>query len=389
MEPGGVKIKLLDGSGTVDLKHLMPDTDRHGTKRIYFRRKGQRKIALKHPPGSPEFMAEYRRAYAGAVVATAPVQKIVRRAGAPGSLRWLIERYFENDGFRQLDDRTRYVRRRILDDICSEPTSAEDPTPIGVLDFAEMPPSAVAAIRDRKAKFPNAANARLKALRQVFKCGIADKQATHNPAAQTSYIRVDTEGFHSWTPAEVRQYENRHPVGTKARLAMALLLYLGPRRSDVVLFGPQHVRDAEDMSEELRAIHPGRWLHYTQHKGRKKKPVTLTIPILPELEEVIAATPTGDLAWLVTAFGRGHTANGFGTWFRRRCNEAKLPQCSAHGLRKAGATLAAERGATAHQLMAIFGWRTLKEAERYTRAAEQMRMAGGAMHLISSGRARK
>ena len=38
----------------------------------------------------------------------------------------------------------------------------------------------------------------------------------------------------------------------------------------------------------------------------------------------------------------------------------------AHGLRKAGATVAANNGATAHQLMAIFGWDTLKEAEKYT-----------------------
>ena len=107
------------------------------------------------------------------------------------------------------------------------------------------------------------------------------------------------------------------------------------------------------------------------------------MPILPELEQILAASPVGNLVWLVTAFGKGHTSNGFGTWFRRRCDEAKLPQCSAHGLRKAGAARAAESGATANQLMAIFGWRTLKEAERYTKAAEQMRLAGSAMQLLA------
>jgi hypothetical protein len=34
--------------------------------------------------------------------------------------------------------------------------------------------------------------------------------------------------------------------------------------------------------------------------------------------------------------------------------------------------------------MAIFGWDTLKEAERYTRAADQKRMAADAMHLIEA-----
>ncbi|MCE3248703.1 MAG: integrase family protein, partial [Geminicoccaceae bacterium] len=56
--------------------------------------------------------------------------------------------------------------------------------------------------------------------------------------------------------------------------------------------------------------------------------------------------------------------------------------CSAHGLRKAGATIAAENGATEHQLMAIFGWDSPKQAALYTRAANRRKLAGGAMHLL-------
>jgi hypothetical protein len=56
----------------------------------------------------------------------------------------------------------------------------------------------------------------------------------------------------------------------------------------------------------------------------------------------------------------------------------------AHGLRKAGATIAAENGATAHQLMAIFGWDTLKQAEVHTKAANQKRLAENSMHLIEA-----
>ena len=44
------------------------------------------------------------------------------------------------------------------------------------------------------------------------------------------------------------------------------------------------------------------------------------------------------------------------------CDQAGLKLCTAHGLRKAGATIAANNGATAHQLMAIFGWATLRMA---------------------------
>ena len=72
------------------------------------------------------------------------------------------------------------------------------------------------------------------------------------------------------------------------------------------------------------------------------------------------------IATVAPEFNRPFTANGFGGWFRDRCDEAGLPQCSAHGLRKAGAALAAENRASVHELMAIFGWLTMKEAERYT-----------------------
>ena len=37
-----------------------------------------------------------------------------------------------------------------------------------------------------------------------------------------------------------------------------------------------------------------------------------------------------------------------------------------------GAAIAAENGASEHQLMSIFGWMTVKEAERYTRAARRL-----------------
>lgn len=71
---------------------------------------------------------------------------------------------------------------------------------------------------------------------------------------------------------------------------------------------------------------------------------------LPELQEIIDASSTGNLTFLVTKFGKPFTRNGFGNWFRRRCDEAGLRNCSAHGLRKAGAAIAAENGATESQL---------------------------------------
>lgn len=217
----------------------------------------------------------------------------------------------------------------------------------------------------------------LKAIRQVFKWGVRKKStsgrpyAPSNPAREVAYIKTDSTGYHSWTPDEVRQFEERHPVGTKARLALALLLFTGQRRSDITRLGRQHLRNGR--------------LTFTQFKGRKRNPTQLTLPIIPALQRVIDASPCGDLTFLVNDFQRPFTDAGFGNKFRQWCNEADLKNCSAHGLRKAGAAMAANNGATTRQLMAIFGWSSSKMADFYSRGADQRRLAEAAMHMLDEG----
>jgi integrase len=195
-----------------------------------------------------------------------------------------------------------------------------------------------------------------------------NNKAFSNPARDVPRLSVKSGGYHSWTEQEREQFEKRWPIGTKPRLAYALLFHTGQRRSDVVAFGRRHV-------------HSGK-LRFTQHKGRNRNPMALELPILPELQQVLDASPLGDLTFLVNDQGQPFVAAAFTNWFRQCCDEAGLPQCSAHGLRKAAATVAAENGATAHELMSIFGWLTMAEAERYTRTAERKRLAERGMGLL-------
>jgi integrase len=182
-------------------------------------------------------------------------------------------------------------------------------------------------------------------------------------------IQIASGGFHTWTVGEVEQYLERHPISTKGCLALALMLYLGARRQDAVDFGKQHIRNG--------------WFCYVPKKTLYKRRDVSQKPFLPVLADIISRSPCGSLTFLETAYGKPFTANGFGGWFRDRCDEAGLPHCSAHGLKKAGATLAAENGATASQLMAIFDWSTISQAEVYTKAANRKRMAGDAMGFIN------
>ena len=107
-----MKIRLADGTG-LDLKYLVSDTDRHGNARIYVRRHG-RKIRIRDLATVEEFMAVYRAALENRVARCDPIPS----APAPGSLRWLVEKYCGSANFRQLGESTRAARRGILDRIC-------------------------------------------------------------------------------------------------------------------------------------------------------------------------------------------------------------------------------------------------------------------------------
>jgi len=117
---------------------------------------------------------------------------------------------------------------------------------------------------------------------------------------------------------------------------------------------------------------------------QSKTGMQVDLPVLPELQAALELTPIG-MTFLVTGRGLPFSPDGFGMWFRDRCAEAGLKGLSAHGLRKASATRLAEHGATAHELMAVFGWTTLREAERYTRTANRKALAGGVMRKLRSG----
>jgi integrase len=340
---------------SVRIKYVVEDVDRHGNVRIYFKRRGYPKTRLPGPIGTDVFWSAYREAIEGKV----PSKVAKRTKPHENSFRWLCESYYRSAEFKLLSPRTKAVRRRSLDHFCEK---------YGDRPYERLEPKHVRSLRDAKADHPEAANQLLKLLRQLLGFAVANDLVTHNVAKEVPYIRKGQSGFHTWTIEEVRRYESTHPIGTNARLALALLLYTGQRRSDVVGFGRQNVRDGK--------------ITFTQGKGKNRHPLTLTIPLLPQLQEILDVTKTGQMVFLTTAFGRPFTSNGFGNRFRKWCDAAGLSQCSAHGLRKAGATIAAENGATEHELMAIFGWRTLKQVEIYTRAANQKRLAAGAMHKL-------
>lgn len=68
--------------------------------------------------------------------------------------------------------------------------------------------------------------------------------------------------------------------------------------------------------------------------------MTVTIPLLPVLAKILQAGPCGDLAFICGESGGPLTKESFGNAFRDACNAAGVNK-SAHGVRKIGATRAA------------------------------------------------
>lgn len=334
---------------------MIEDVDRYGNVRRYVRVPGRAKIRIRAQPGSAEFMAAYQQALA------AGVQSPSSPAGRAGSFRHLCVQYYGSSAFKRLDIRTQAWRRHHLDLLAR--THGDKPV-------AMLEPKHVRRLRDELENAPVVANKRLKALRALFAWAVEEEAAPHDPTLGVKPVKYVSSGFHSWTLDEIETFEAVHSIGTKARLAMSLLLYTACRREDVVRLGLQHVRNGR--------------IRYRQAKNEHRAPVDLDIPVHADLRAVIDATQLGHMSFLTTAHGRPFTPAGFGNKFRDWCNEAGLRHCSAHGLRKAAAARLAERGATAHEIMAITGHRSLEEVERYTRAARQGKLADAAMKKFKS-----
>jgi integrase len=323
--------------------------DRHGKVHRYFRRCGCKAVRLPGHPGSAEFMTAYQAAFDG--MAGPPLIGASRTK--PGTVNAAIVGYYQSLAFRSLAPSTQAMRRAILERFRLEH---------GDKRIAMLSQNHVAHMLSRMG--PVAARNWLKTLRGLLDFAIAEGFRADNPTLGIKLPPHKTDGHYAWTEDEIAQFEAHHAIGTKPRLAFALLLDTAQRRSDVIRMGPQHVRNG------------------VIHIRQDKTGTALAIPIYPSLQAVLDGTPCKDLTFLVTRTGRPFSGNDFSEQFRAWCDAAGLPkQCSAHGLRKAAARRLADEGATAHQIAAITGHKSLSEVARYTRAADQARLAREAVEL--------
>jgi integrase len=334
----------------IRLPYISEYRDRHGKLRRYFRRRGGRSIALPGLPGSIEFMAAYQAALA--VVSPPPPSP---RHVIAGSLAAVAAAYLRSADFANLSPSSQRSYRVALKPILAAH---------GHRLVRDLPKEAARhVIEEIGATRPGMANLTRAVLSKVVAYAIETGARSDNPFAGLKPYRLGT--YHTWTDAEIAQFERRWPLGTRERLAFALLLYTGQRGGDVVRMVRSDIVDGR--------------IRVAQDKTRKGTTNELMIPIHPALARALQAGPVVGMQHIITD-ARGKPLRSLTRLIELAVKRAGLPaRCVAHGLRKAALRRLAEHGSTTKEIAAVSGHRSLAEIERYTARADQVGLAKAAI----------
>jgi integrase len=365
------------------LSYIHAFRDRHGKIRHYFRRSGKR-VPLSGLPGSDEFMTAYQAALTGLTIRK---KQIGEERTVPGTLQALIAAYLDcspesTSPFKALAAETQRTRRNILENLRE---IHGDKRVYRTDQYGRRIPLLtrvhVQRIINQKSNAPFAQRNLLNTLRAMFRWAVAEDRVPDDPTLGVNRQKIESAGYTTWAEDHIEQYRRRHALGTMPRLAIELILATAVRRGDAVKLGPQHVC--------------GGTITFEQSKRRGRGGAPLNIPLHPDFCAALKAMPPSNVVhltpattFLTTSFGQPFkTAASFGNWFRQCCDQASLPKgISAHGLRKATARRLAELGCSTHQIAAITGHATLSEVQRYTKAADQKRLAQEAMKRLIEDR---
>jgi integrase len=345
--------------------------DHTGVLRTYYRHT-RPPTALPGLPWSVEFM----QAYDAAKVCAGrdkPLTIGVDRT-KPGSLNAALVKYYGSDEFLAMTKDVKQQNRG-----CLERWRADR----GDRPLRELQHRHLQGYINKLAT-PHVQRNALRAIRHFLKFALRHHLIDNDASAGVQKDKLPrTGGFRMWSESDVETYKARHPIGTKACLALQIMLCTSLRRADAAQVGPRHVRKTDE--------HPlGVLADYQPQKGRRTGGNFVTVPIHPDLAAAITATPMiGTETYLVTDYGKPFTAKGLGAKMREWCDAAGVPpmtditgksrNVASHGLRKLCLTRLAECGCNVFQIAAISGHKDLREVQLYVDAYNRKQAAAEAM----------
>jgi integrase len=312
-----------------------------GRVRYYFRRgRTGKAIPLPGIPGDEQFMSAYHAALAS--TSNTPAEIGAART-APGSVDALIVTYYKSTAWLKLAEDSKKNRRYLIE------------------RFRERHGSKRVALlrRDHFEKMlaemtvsPGMKRHWLETIRTMLKSGIPSMIAS-DPTAGIVVNRPKTPGHRPWTVEQIEQYRARWALGTQARLVMEFAYQTVSRRGEVCRLGPQHLYRGQN----------GEWrIKIARTKGSRD----VDILVSPELLAAVQAMPRDHLTYLVNQNGKALSKDTLGFRFRHWATEAGLPKhCRMHGLKKSGMAEIVLAGASAPELMAVSGHRSMTIAQAY------------------------
>lgn len=341
--------------------NVRPVRDRHGKVRYRFRRKGWASAYLTGAPGSAEFHRSYAELVERGPIDQGPVRSPIKVT--PRSLDDLYLRMKRSAGWQTKKPATQLAQARVYERFLSRVDRKGrrygerpvDSVTVGWLDgiFGDM------------ANKPGAANDLRKKLKVLLEYACAIEWRTSNPVRHTAKF-ADGKSYHTWTDAEIQQYRDVHPLGGMARLTLELALNTAARRSNMA-----------GLTRE--AIQSGR-IAVAHVKGNNET----SVPVFASTRAAIDALPVAPIRQLVVSeSGKPYSVGGLGNRFRKWCDQAGLPQCSLHGLRRATARLMAEAGATDAEIMAVTGHKKTATVAQYRSDANRARLADSGLGRLN------
>lgn len=343
--------------------NVRPMRDRHGKIRYRFRRKGWPSAYLPGEPGSAEFHAAY-----AAIIAAGPGEPVevrTRHRINPRTLDDLHQRMKKSPRWRRKKDSTRRVQSAIMERFLDR-RGSKSGRRYGERLVADVTVGWLENVFGQMWQTPAAANVLRRILSTHMDFALRLGWRSDNPVRLTDRYE-EGEGFHTWTEEEIEQFRAHHPLGTMARLTLELALNTAARRCNLNKIERDHLRGGRI------------WVAHA--KGNHET----SVPILPATRAAIDALPAAPIRFLITtAFGKPFTDAGMGNRMRDWCNEAGLPHCSMHGLRKAVSRRLAESGATDAEGQSVTGHKKAETFAHYRAQANRSLLADRAMSNLGT-----
>lgn len=331
--------------------------DRHGRLRWRFQRKGKSRAL----PGDPAASPAYEDAYWAAVEGRpAPHAAVVRlpRAAEPRTIGAAWQAVLRTPEWGALASVSKAKRQSIAERFLCQPVAPGSPAWAG-MPIADLRRRHVKGLLSDMADTPHAARHLLGVIRRMIAAAMDEEWIDVDPTYGIKWSPA-TKGYRAWTEAELAAYEIRHPVGTPARTAYAIALWMGNRRSDVAALRWDDLQDGE--------------FRFRQGKTGR----TMVLPVSDDLWAALLAVPEPLADTIANRSPKSLTGD-----MRKWCDQAGLSkECTLHGLRQTLGKMLAENDATTRQIMSALGHSTMQQATLYTRGADQAKMARDGMTKI-------